>query len=70
MPRLAQAAPHSLFVSAPEAAALLGLGRETIYDLVNRDELPHVRLGSRVLIPRRALEELAGARSTSATPSP
>ena len=45
-----------------EAAMLLGVGRSTAYDLVQRSELPAVRLGRRWLITARALEDLLGER--------
>jgi excisionase family DNA binding protein len=59
MPRVAPADPSSLFVSATEAAVLLGVGKETVYDLIARGELPCVRLGARVLLSRAVLGELA-----------
>jgi excisionase family DNA binding protein len=34
------------FVSPREAAALLGVNRETIYRLCTRGELPHLRVGA------------------------
>jgi excisionase family DNA binding protein len=37
-------------VSPGEAAALLGVNRETIYRLCARGELPHVRIGSALRI--------------------
>ena len=48
----------SLTVSVTEAARLLGIGRTLAYDLVTRGELPAVRLGRRVLIPRHAIDRL------------
>lgn len=47
-----------------EAARLLGISRAHGYELVARDELPHVRLGRRVVVPKHALDELL-ARVTS-----
>lgn len=44
-----------LTVSVVEAAALLGIGKNTAYDLVRAGRLPHVRIGSRVRIPRESL---------------
>lgn len=46
-----------LALSVEEAGALLGISRDLAYDLVARRELPSVRLGRRVVVPRRALEE-------------
>ncbi len=47
-----------LVVSVPDAAALLGISRAHAYQLVARGELPHLRLGRRIVIPRAALETL------------
>jgi excisionase family DNA binding protein len=43
-------------LSVEEAGALLGISRDLAYDLVGRGELPSVRLGRRLVVPRRALE--------------
>jgi excisionase family DNA binding protein len=48
---------QKLLLNASEAGALLGVSRETVYRMVGRHELPHVRLGSRVVVPRRELEQ-------------
>jgi excisionase family DNA binding protein len=45
-----------LVLSVPEAAALLGRSRALAYDLVARKELPSLRLGRRIVVPRAALE--------------
>jgi excisionase family DNA binding protein len=47
-----------------EAARLLGISRAHAYELVARGELPHLRLGRRVLVPKHAIEILL-ARVTS-----
>lgn len=41
-----------------EAARLLGISRAHAYDLVARNQLPHLRLGRRVVVPKHALDEL------------
>ena len=44
-----------------EVAAWLGVDRKTVYDAVNRRELPSARLGRRVLLWRAAINAwLAG----------
>jgi excisionase family DNA binding protein len=48
---------EKLALSVEEAGALLGISRDLAYDLVARRELPSVRLGRRIVVPRRALEE-------------
>ena len=47
-----------LTLSVTEAARVLGISRAFAYALVARGELPNLRLGRRVVVPRRALEEL------------
>ncbi len=47
-----------LTVTVEEAAALLGISRAFAYLLVARNELPSLKLGRRVVIPRRALDRL------------
>ena len=49
-----------LALSVEEAGALLGISRDLAYDLVARGELPSVRLGRRLVVPRRALEAALG----------
>lgn len=48
-------------LSIDEAAAMLGISRAHAYELVRRGELPRLRLGRRVVIPKRALEEYVEA---------
>lgn len=47
-----------LTVTVEEAAELLGISRAFAYLLVARNELPSLRLGRRVVVPRRALDRL------------
>lgn len=48
---------YPLLYRIPEAAAALGLSKSFVYQLVLAGELPHVRIGRSVRIPRTALEE-------------
>jgi excisionase family DNA binding protein len=52
-----------LTLSVPEAAKLLGVSCDLVYDLVSQGELPALRLGRRIVLPRRALEELVDSAS-------
>jgi excisionase family DNA binding protein len=45
-------------MSVTEAADALGISRAFAYALVARGDLPRLRLGRRVVVPRRALEQL------------
>lgn len=42
-------------ISADELAKLLGLDRKSVYDGATRGEIPHRRVGRRVLFFRRAI---------------
>ena len=44
--------------SVTEAATALGISRAHAYELVARGELPSLRLGRRIVVPRRGLERL------------
>lgn len=44
-------------IDAKDAAAFLGLPLRTVYDLVRKDRLPHIKFGARVLFLPDALEE-------------
>ena len=50
-------------LTAREAAALLRLGRDSLYAAANRGEIPHRRVGRRMLFSREAL--LAWLRGVS-----
>ena len=49
---------QSLTMTVREAAAALKIGRGLAYEAVRRGEIPAIRVGRRLLIPRRALEKL------------
>jgi excisionase family DNA binding protein len=51
-------ADRPLVLSVGDAARLLGISRAHAYQLVARGELPHIRLGRRVVVPRRAIDLL------------
>jgi excisionase family DNA binding protein len=54
--------------SVEEAAELLGVGRTLAYQAIARNEIPHVRIGRRVIVPARALERfLDGGASLPAS---
>jgi hypothetical protein len=43
-----------LTYDVPEAGALAGLGRNASYDAVKRGEIPVIKLGNRLVVPKRA----------------
>lgn len=48
---------NGFLLKVPEAAKLLRISRNLAYDLVARGELPSVRLGRIIRVPRRGLED-------------
>ncbi len=41
-----------------EAAAILGIGRNSAYEAAKRGEIPTIRIGRRLLVPVSALDRL------------
>jgi excisionase family DNA binding protein len=55
-------APSSgrLTYTVEEAAEIVGVGRSAAYAAVRAGDIPSIRVGRRLLVPRRALERLLG----------
>lgn len=47
-----------LTYSVEEAGRLLGIGRSLAYEAVSRGEIPTIRVGKRLLVPRAAFEKM------------
>lgn len=45
-------------LTVPEAARFLGIGRNSAYEAVARGEIPSIRIGKRILVPRSRLATL------------
>jgi excisionase family DNA binding protein len=45
-----------LVLTVDEAATLLGISRAFAYEAVNRGEIPSIRIGRRILVPKGALQ--------------
>ncbi len=57
-------------LSVPEAGEILGLSRSGAYEAARRGELPVIKIGRKLLVPRIALERmLQEARPTHSTGS-
>ncbi len=52
-------------VNLPDAFKMLGISRPVGYELARRDALPVIRLGHRMVVSKRALEDLLSERKTS-----
>ena len=55
--------PTKITFTVTEAAELLGISRSSAYGCVRRGEIPSLRLGRRVVVPRRAFEALLDGQS-------
>jgi len=49
---------EKLTLSVGEAAKLLGIGRNLCYERVRMGEIPALKFGRRLIVPRKALEKL------------
>ena len=47
-----------LTYTVQETATLLGLSRNSAYEAARRGEIPTIRVGRRILVPRSRLDEL------------
>jgi excisionase family DNA binding protein len=55
-------------LSVADAMKLVPLSRPSFYAAIHRGEIPHIRVGKRILIPRKSLERWAeetGLRSVA-----
>lgn len=60
---IAEIPSGSILLKITEAASALGLGRSTVWSLVWAGELPVVRIGRAVRIPRAELEAWVRSRT-------
>jgi excisionase family DNA binding protein len=59
---------NRLVFTVDEARQLLGLSRELAYAAVRSGEIPSIRIGRRLLIPRRALMAMLDQSGSPAGP--
>lgn len=45
-------------ITIPEAAEALGIGKNSAYEAAKRGEIPVLRIGRRLVVPRAAFERL------------
>ncbi len=63
------AGAERLTLTVPEAGELLGIGRAAAYAAARSGELPVLRIGRKVLVPRARLLAMLGEPDPSAEPS-
>jgi excisionase family DNA binding protein len=61
-------ASENLVFSVREAGKLLGLSRGSVYEAIRTGQIPSIRVGRRILIPRAALEQLLEGTTTGIKP--
>jgi excisionase family DNA binding protein len=54
-----------LTMSVTEAAEVIGISRAHAYEMVRVGRIPSIRLGRRVVVPRKALEKFLDAAVSS-----
>ncbi|MFC1945437.1 helix-turn-helix domain-containing protein [Chloroflexota bacterium] len=54
-----------LTLNVSEAARILGLSRNSTYEAVKRGEIPSIKFGRRVIIPRAALFKMLDEVNTT-----
>lgn len=57
-----------LSYSIEKAVALLGIGRNTAYEAAKSGDLPSIRMGGRILVPRVAITRLIDQAVSGAQP--
>lgn len=45
-------------LTVAEAAAALGISRNSAYEGIQRGEIPHLKIGRRIVVPRAALRRM------------
>jgi excisionase family DNA binding protein len=58
-----------LVLTVSEAASVLRLSRAFTYELVARGQLPSVRLGRRIMIPRAGIQRILDDSRAALSPS-
>ena len=58
--------PNSAILTVEEAGRLLGIGRGLAYEAARRGDIPTLRIGRRLVVPRLALDRLLSEPSTLA----
>ena len=56
-------------VSVEEAAKILGYSRNTAYEAVKNGQLPVIRLGRKIRVPKAALEQMLTGAPAETLPS-
>lgn len=55
---MSDAEAHRMVLTVPEAGQILGLGRNAAYEAAKRGDIPTIRIGKLIRVPKQALEKL------------
>ena len=58
---------QKMALSVREVSELLGLGRTAVYEAVRNGQMPSIKVGSRILVPRAALEAMLRTTDSNAS---
>ena len=56
--------------SVEEAAQILGIGRASAYQAVHAGEIPSIQIGSRLVVPKTALDNMIAGAGREQSPQP
>ena len=68
--RREQEAPEPVAVRIPQAAAMLGIGRSTLYNCIAAGEIGTIKVGRSTLVPVEALKAFVASRMLERTRDP
>lgn len=58
---------EKIVLTVDEVANILGISRPTAYQGIQRGEIPSIKVGKRILVPRMALEKLLAEAGSQAS---
>lgn len=58
---------HSLTITVAEAAKILGISRAHAYAAARNKEIPTLRFGRRIVVPKAAFDEMLCAQNSAKT---
>jgi excisionase family DNA binding protein len=58
---------QKLTYTVEQAAEALGISRPTAYEAIGTGEIPHIRIGRRILIPKSALDKMLAEAGNKAS---
>lgn len=61
--------PERKFCSVTEVATVLNMSRTGVYGLIKRGEIPHIKVGQRILIPLQYLNDLDAMVASQTVPN-